>query len=249
MARRIKLNQSNYYSEKANMQYFSISQYKDFMKCEAMALAKITGAYKPEMTRAMLIGSFVDTYFEGTQEQFIKENPAVFTRKNELRSEFRKANQIISRVENDELFMKFMSGEKQRIMTFEMFGVPWKMKMDSYLPGICITDLKIVAKFRALPFWRYDLQGAGYQKGVEIVTGERLPFYLAVATKERTIDLDVFQIPQSTLDSALYEIERNIGHYAEVKAGLVPPTYCGECDYCKSIKAARIRNYNELLEV
>ncbi|MCI6122349.1 PD-(D/E)XK nuclease-like domain-containing protein [Blautia obeum] len=249
MARRIKLNQSNYYSEKANMQYFSISQYKDFMKCEAMALAKITGAYKPEMTRAMLIGSFVDTYFEGTQEQFIKENPAVFTRKNELRSEFRKANQIISRIENDELFMKFMSGEKQRIMTFEMFGVPWKMKMDSYLPGICITDLKIVAKFRALPFWRYDLQGAGYQKGVEIVTGERLPFYLAVATKERTIDLDVFQIPQSTLDAALYEIERNIGHYAEVKAGLVPPTYCGECDYCKSIKAARIRNYNELLEV
>lgn len=249
MARRIKLNQSNYYSEKANMQYFSISQYKDFMKCEAMALAKITGAYNPEMTRAMLIGSFVDTYFEGTQEQFIKENPAVFTRKNELRSEFRKANQIISRIENDELFMKFMSGEKQRIMTFEMFGVPWKMKMDSYLPGICITDLKIVAKFRALPFWRYDLQGAGYQKGVEIVTGERLPFYLAVATKERTIDLDVFQIPQSTLDSALYEIERNIGHYAEVKAGLVPPTYCGECDYCKSIKAARIRNYNELLEV
>ena len=249
MARRIKLNQSNYYSEKANMQYFSISQYKDFMKCEAMALAKITGAYKPEMTRAMLIGSFVDSYFEGTQEQFIKENPAVFTRKNELRSEFRKANQIISRIENDELFMKFMSGEKQRIMTFEMFGVPWKMKMDSYLPGICITDLKIVAKFRALPFWRYDLQGAGYQKGVEIVTGERLPFYLAVATKERTIDLDVFQIPQSTLDAALYEIERNIGHYAEVKAGLVPPTYCGECDYCKSIKAARIRNYNELLEV
>ena len=82
MARRIKLNQSNYYSEKANMQYFSISQYKDFMKCEAMALAKITGAYNPEMTRAMLIGSFVDTYFEGTQEQFIKENPAVFTRKN-----------------------------------------------------------------------------------------------------------------------------------------------------------------------
>ena len=109
--------------------------------------------------------------------------------------------------------------------------------------------MKIVAKFRALPFWRYDLQGAGYQKGVEIVTGERLPFYLAVATKERTIDLDVFQIPQSTLDAALYEIERNIGHYAEVKAGLVPPTYCGECDYCKSIKAARIRNYNELLEV
>lgn len=230
------------------MQYFSVSQYKDFMKCEAMALAKITGVYKPEMTRAMLIGSFVDAYFERTLEQFKKENPAVFTRKNELRSEFRKANEIIARLKSDELFMKFMSGEKQRIMTFELFGVPWKMKMDSYLPGICITDLKIVAKFRTLPYWRYDLQGAVYQKGVEIVTGEQLPFYLAVGIKERMTNLDIFQIPQSTLDMALSEIERNIVHFAEVKAGIVEPEYCGECDYCKSVKAASIRNYNELME-
>ncbi len=249
MARKIKLNQSNYYSDKANMQYFSVSQYKDFMKCEAMALAKIFGNYKPEMTRAMLIGSFVDAYFEGTLEEFKKENPVVFTRKSELRSEFRKANEIISRIKRDELFMKFMSGEKQRILAFEMFGVPWKMKMDSYLPGICITDLKIVANFQGLPYWRYDIQGAVYQKGVEIAVGERLPFYLAVGTKERMIDLDIFQVPQSTLDMALTEIEQNIGRFADVKAGRTDPAYCGKCDYCKSIKAARIRNYNELMEV
>lgn len=248
MPRRIQLNQNNYYSQEANEQYFSVSQYKDFMKCEAMALAKITGAYKPSMTRAMLIGSFVDSYFEGTLETFMKENPAVFTRKNELRSEFRKANEIISRIKNDELFMKFMSGEKQRIMTFELFGVPWKMKMDSYLPKICITDLKIVANFKNLPLWRYDLQGALYQKGVHIVTGEQLPFYLAVGTKERIIDLDIFQIPQTTLDFALNETAANIGHFIEVKEGFIEPKYCGHCDYCKSIKAARIRNYNELLE-
>ena len=145
--------------------------------------------------------------------------------------------------------MKFMSGEKQRIMTFDLFGVPWKMKMDSYLPGTCITDLKVVAKFRTLPFWRYDLQGAVYQAGVFIKTEEKLPFYLAVATKERTIDLDIFQIPQATLNAALAEIEGSIQHFAEVKNGTIPPVYCGKCDYCKSIKAARIRNYNELLEV
>lgn len=248
MRRWMQLNQSNYYSKEANEQFFSVSQYKDFVKCEAMAMAKITGAYKPPMTKAMLIGSFVDSYFEGTLEVFMKENPAVFTRKDELRSEFRKANEIISRIKNDELFMRFMSGEKQKIMTFELFGVPWKMKMDSYLQSRCITDLKIVANFRTLPIWRYDLQGAVYQKGVYIVTGEQLPFYLAVGTKERIIDLDIFQIPQSTLDYALNEISVNIGHFAEVKAGFVEPIYCGHCDYCKSIKEARIRNYNELLE-
>lgn len=246
---RLELDQNNYYSLKASQQYFSVSQYKDFMQCEAMALAKIRGEYKPEMTRAMLIGSFVDAYFEGTLDAFMREHPAVFTRKQELRSDFRKANEIIARVQSDPLFMKFMSGEKQRIMTFDLFGVPWKMKMDSYLPGICITDLKVVARFRSLPFWRYDLQGAVYQKGVETVTGERLPFYLAVATKERAIDLDIFQIPQATLDMALAEVGEHIRRYAEVKGGLAPPVYCGRCDYCKSVKAARIRNYNELLEV
>lgn len=246
--KKLELDQNNYYSPEANQKYFSVSQYKDFMQCEAMALAKIRGEYKPEMTRAMLTGSFVDSYFEGTLDQFMKEHPAVFTRKQELRSEFRKANEIIARIRSDELFMKFMSGEKQRIMTFDLFGVPWKMKMDSYLPGICITDLKVVARFKSLPFWRYDLQGAVYQAGVLLNTDELLPFYLAVATKERTIDLDIFQIPDSTINMALSEIERNIQHYADVKQGLVPPVYCGKCDYCKSIKDARIRNYNELLE-
>ena len=246
--KKLELDQNNYYSPEANQQYFSVSQYKDFMQCEAMALAKIRGEYKPEMTRAMLTGSFVDAYFEGTLDQFMKDHPAVFTRKQELRSEFRKANEIIARIRSDELFMKFMSGEKQRIMTFDLFGVPWKIKMDSYLPGICITDLKVVARFKSLPFWRYDLQGAVYKAGVLMNTDELLPFYLAVATKERTIDLDIFQIPDSTIDMALSEIERNIQHYADVKQGLVPPVYCGKCDYCKSIKAARIRNYNELLE-
>ena len=75
MPRKIKLNQDNYYSTEADRYYFSVSQYKDFMKCEAMALAKIRGEYKPQMTRAMLTGSFVDSYFEGTLDAFMKEHP------------------------------------------------------------------------------------------------------------------------------------------------------------------------------
>lgn len=43
MKRKIKLSQNNYYSVEADSQYFSVSQYKDFMKCEAMAMAKIRG--------------------------------------------------------------------------------------------------------------------------------------------------------------------------------------------------------------
>lgn len=244
----MKLEESNYYSQEANEEFFSVSQFKDFMKCEAMAMAKISGEYVQGTTRALLVGSFVDSYFEGTLDKFMEENPAIFTRKKMLKSEFRKANEIIETVSTDPLFMRFMSGEKQKIMTFELFGVKWKMKMDSYLKGTCITDLKVVSNFKGIPFWRYDWQGALYQKGVEIVTGELLPFYLAVVTKERVMNRDIFQIPQSTLDMALGEMEQNIQRFVDVKAGLVPPHYCGECDYCKSIKKAGIRNYNELLE-
>lgn len=243
------LTEQNYYGKEANECFFSVSQYKDFVKCEAMAMAKIRGEYERPVTRALLVGSFVDSYFEGTLQEFMQEHPEVFTRKEELKREFRKANEIIGRIKADPLFMRFMSGEKQRIMAFELFGVPWKIKMDSYLEGICITDLKVVANYRTLPLWRYDLQGAVYQIGVEAVTGERLPFYLAAATKERVVNLDIFQIPQATLNLALNEIRANIGRYAEVKAGLVPPKACGHCDYCKSVKQAEIRNYNELLEM
>lgn len=245
----MRLTSENYYSQAANEQYFSVSQYKDFMKCEAMALAKVRGQYRQPSTRALLVGSFVDSYFEGTLEDFMAENPELFTRKNELKSEFRKANEIIGRVKSDPLFMQFMSGKKQVLMTFELLGYPWKIKMDSYSAGICITDLKVVANFKSLPLWRYDLQGAVYQAGVEAVTGEQLPFYLAAATKERVTDLDIFQIPQTTLNLAMNEIGFNIAHFAEVKAGSIPPQYCGHCDYCKAVKAATIRNYNELLEL
>ena len=109
------LTEQNYYGQEASQQFFSVSQYKDFMKCEAMAMAKICGEYQQPATKALLVGSFVDSYFEGTLKQFMEKTPELFTRKNELKSEFRKANEIIGRVKADPLFMQFMSGEKQKI--------------------------------------------------------------------------------------------------------------------------------------
>ena len=39
----LKLTNDNYYSQKANMDYMSVSQWKDFNECEVMAIAKLTG--------------------------------------------------------------------------------------------------------------------------------------------------------------------------------------------------------------
>lgn len=245
----MNLNDDTYYGKEANQAFFSVSQYKDFCKCEAMALAKIRGEFEQKQTKAMLIGTLVDRWFEGTLEQLRQESPNIFyCRNGTLRADFRKADDIIKRVCRDERFMQYMSGEKQKILTFEMFGAPWKMKMDSFVSEICVTDLKVVQNFKNLVFWRYDLQGAVYTEGVRRALGQDLPFYLAAATRDKVTDFDIFQIDRPTLDMALREIERNMPRFIAVKSGLEEPHYCGVCDYCKSVKKARIRNYCELLD-
>lgn len=244
-----ELTEENYYSNEMDKIFFSVSQYKMFTRCEAAALAKIRGEYNPPTTKAMLIGILCDRWFEGTLDKLREESPNIFyCRNGALRADFRKADEIIKRLQQDERFMLYMSGEKQKILTFEMFNVLWKMKMDSFCEGICITDLKVVQNFKSLAFWRYDLQGAVYQAGVEACGHGKLPFYLAAATKDKVTDFDIFQIDQPTLDLALAEIMANMPRFIAVKSGSEKPNYCGVCDYCKSVKKARIRNYSELLE-
>lgn len=247
--RLLKLTESNYYSLTADKQYFSVSQYKSFMQCEAATMAYLRGEYQKENTTALLVGSYVDAFFEGSLSSFIEEHhDEIFTKQNKLRAEFVKADEIIEKIKGDKLFMQFMSGEKQRIVTFKEFGANWKIKMDSFIPDKCISDLKTARNIEGLPKWRYDIQGAIYQRGVEKKTKKKLPFYLAVATKEDIVELGIFQIPQSTLDLALEEVGENMPHLIEVKAGKIEPTRCEECDYCKRTRKTVIRNYNELLE-
>ncbi len=244
----MQLTESNYYTAEANQFYWSVSQYKSFLRCSAAAMAELRGEYKPKMTKAMLVGSFIDNWMDGTLERFKKEHPEVFTKRHMLRAEFRKADEIIKRIQEDERFMKYLSGEHQKIMTFEFCGVPWKIKMDSYHSQICIVDLKTMANFYNIPRFRCDIQGTIYQECVKANTGEQLPFYLACVTKEAVTNFDIFQMDQPTLDLALREIAGNMPRFIAIKSGAVEPHYCGVCDYCKSVKKARIRNYSELLE-
>ena len=139
------LTAENYYSKEADREYLSVSQYKNFIGtagiegCEARALAKLNGVWTDKKSIALLVGSYVDSHFEGTLPLFKAQNPEIFTRQGSLLAEYKRAEEIINRIERDDYFMKFMSGEKQVIMTGEIAGVKWKIKMDSYLPDVCIT--------------------------------------------------------------------------------------------------------------
>lgn len=243
----MKLTQRNYHGKKANKLFMSVSQFKKFTECEALALAEINGKYEEEKTTSLLVGSYVDAYFEGTLDKFKRENPEVFNSKtDELKADYKKANKIIERIERDKLFMKYLSGEKQVIMTGEICGVPVKIKIDSLLPDK-IVDLKIMANFDSVytaengrqPWfeaWGYDLQGAVYQEIVRQNTGLKLPFYLAAATKEKITDIDIVHIKQDVLDFALDRFKRDVERYDAIKQGIVAAYRCNKCDYCKISK-------------
>lgn len=245
----MELTEDNYYTNGADNEYMSVSQYKHFMRCEASALAKLRGEYVPQTSKEMLVGSYVDNWMDGTLDRFKEEHPEVFTQKGELRAEFKKAEELIDLINKNDFFKKFIGGEHQRIFTFEMFGMPWKIKLDSFVEGVCITDLKVVKNTASLPFWRYDIQGAVYQAGVEAHGYGRLPFYLATITKEDIPDMNVFQIPQSQLDIAMNEVETNIPRIVAIKNGEEEPTRCEKCPYCRRTKQLKVRSYMELIDV
>lgn len=248
------LTAENYYSPEANREYMSVSQFKDFngtygrLACEYTALAKMEGEWEEPKSTALMVGSYVDAYFEGSLEQFKEDNPELFTQKGTLKADFRKAEEIIARIERDEYFMKYMSGHKQEIMTGELFGAKWKIKMDSYIPGVAIVDLKVMSSVTKLEwvrdigyldfvrYWGYDIQGAVYQEIVRQNTGKKLPFFIAAATKEREPDIRIIHVTDNYLTEALHLVEANMPRVLRVKNGEAEPDRCELCDCCRKTR-------------
>ena len=243
------LTSSNYHSLDANKTYWSVSQFKQFDKCEACGLASARGQYHREETDALLIGGYVDAYFSGEMDEFVgKHADTMFKKNGELYAKFEQANQLINTIECQPLMMEYLEGEKQVIRTGELFGVDWKIKMDVF-NGERIVDLKVVKDFEPIykegfgrvsfiEYWGYDIQGAIYQK-IEQISSQRaepLPFYIVAVTKEKTPDIAVIRLPQHVLDTALKIVESKIDRFDLVKTGEIEPVRCEKCEWCKSTK-------------
>jgi len=254
------LTESNYHSLEANKEYLGSSQYKDFCGtwgksgCEARALAKVNGDWEDATTLPMLIGSYVDSHFEGTLDIFKMKNPEIFKKRTpELKAAFQKAEEIIQRIERDDFFMRFMSGKKQIIMTAELFGAKWKIKMDSYSPDEWIVDLKVIKNIHEkfwvkdlgyhisfVEYWGYDSQLAIYQAVESAVSKkEILPVYIAAADKTNYPDIEIIGLEQHRLTESIHDIERNTERIIKIKAGKIKPERCETCDFCKATKVLK----------
>lgn len=252
------MNNSDYFSPENTVKYMSVSQLKSFRKCEAQAFAEINGEYAREVTTALLVGSYVDAFFEGTLDDFKANHPEILLKNGGLKSDFALAETMIERVCRDEEFMKYMDGEKQRIFTGEIAGVPFKGKLDVYHEGRCIVDLKTVRSFEEIwqngvkisfvEAWEYDTQGAVYQELVYQNTGEKLPFVIAAVTKEKVPDIALVSVPQERLDSRLEAVKQYAPRCQSIKNGEIQPEKCCKCDYCKATRKLNgVIDYRELV--
>lgn len=179
------LTKDNYYSLEANQEYLSVSQYKDFMSCEARALAVVKGKYVSPTTIECLVGSYIHAWSEGS-EAFLKfkdRHPEIISSKGptkgQLKEKFVFADNMIATLEADPLCMMALQGQKEVTMTGQIAGVPWKIRMDVYQPGgnRRIVDLKTTksinelvwsaerwAKVSFIDAFNYPLQFAVYAR-------------------------------------------------------------------------------------
>lgn len=242
----MKLTAENYYSPEANKAYWSASFVKEMLDCPNRAMGELDGTYQRGSNAALLVGSFVDSYFEGEDSfaAFIEQHPEIInSRTGEFKADFNKALLMIARAKADPVFMEFMRGEKQKIFTGEIGGIPFKCKLDVYLPGERIVDLKTVKDFEPMyrkeegrlsfaEYWRWPLQMAIYQH----LEGNKLPCYLACITKQDPPDIQVVEIPQHILDTEMEILLEKLPYLDAIRQGIIEPDRCESCAHCRNTR-------------
>lgn len=238
-----KITKDNYYSPEINAAYWSASFIKQMLDCPARAMAELRGEYVQPSTTALLVGSYVDAYFEGRLDEYILEHPEFFKRDGTMKNEFQRADAMIKKAESDPVFMEFMRGEKQVIKTGYIGGFPFKAKFDVYLPGERIVDLKTTkdtapvykagqGRISFAEAWNWPLQMAIYQR----LEGNALPCYLAVITKQDPPDIEIIEIEQHTLDAEIEVLLDKLPYFDAIRDGVIEPERCEKCAYCRATK-------------
>lgn len=276
----LTLTRENYYTAEADREYFSCSQYQAFCECEAKAVAKLEGRWVDPPNEAFTVGNYFHTYFEGPEAhaQFCAENADKIYKKQtkkaieageppEKYAPYALADKMIDVALEDSLIRSLVDlpGENEKIMAGELFGVPWKIRVDKYIPdGRMILDYKTVAnigelrwsdewhsKVTFLDAYGYLMRAAVYAEIEKQVTGETTdPDFIIIAiSKQDYPDKDVLYLNhRERWDYELAQIKERIQTFRAVKEGHIVPRRCGYCDYCRATKKLfAIRPYYKLM--
>ena len=205
-----KPTDDNYFSPEMNRLYSGASQIKQFISCEAQAMASINGKWRFEPSEDMLVGSYVHAWVEGKLQEFIEQHPEIMASKGKnaggLKEKFQKADEIIDVLKNDENLYRIISqSEKEIPFTGQIFGLPIKIKVDMLnRKDTYFTDLKIIKSIREqswstdlrryvnfILYWHYDWQMAIYAEILKQNLGAYFYPYIMPASKEKVVDKDL----------------------------------------------------------
>jgi hypothetical protein len=179
------------------------------------------------------------------RKDFISGLTNIFSFDNKPFADVVQANETLERFRQQPRMMHYISGKHQVIMTGEIEGVPFKIKMDSFDPNEFICDLKYMASLRSpnlftpmIEYYGYDIQAAVYQEIVRQNIGKRLPFFFDVATKENPAHLALGEINQYNMDKALDVVRGNIRTYQKIKTDEEIALRCEDymCNFCTFTK-------------
>lgn len=262
------LTSDNYYSPEADQEYISCSQYQDFLRCEAAAMAKIHGVYTPTASEALIVGNYFHTALESDEahKAFCDEHfeDIYKTRQDKKTGElivtgkyapYAKADEMLSVAKCDPLIKEIIDapGQNEVIMTGKLFDMPWKIRLDKYMPDIrTIIDWKTAADLNRTEYnpataaKESFLESLGYLMRAAVYSeiekqnarSEDDPKFLIVAiSKQDPPDKGVYLLNhRQRYDYELEIIKTNMERIRRVKSGQVKPRRCGKCEYCRSTK-------------
>lgn len=268
------LTAENYHSNEANKLFMSCSQYKSFISCEASAMNDLNKPDDEDEAKHFLLGKYGHKaaengkHIEYLMKNFGKfQNAGLIGKKGTANAEIRQFDEtIIPLMQNDSAIQAVLTGEKEVIITFDLFGIKWKAQIDVLnLENSFFCDLKFMRDTKKqynervgyyqnfIEFWGYDLQIAIYSYGIKqfynlmdyllssivCITKEKVPKRLILTGfNEELINEKLF-----TGDNA---VQNNIDRIIMVKNGELEPNNCGDCDFCRKTMKTQIMNWWEL---
>lgn len=248
-----RLTSKTYYDHETDKEYLSATWFKKFMACEAQAMFELMNPVELKTT-PLLVGNYVHSYFESKEahKAFVETYASdIATRSGTKRSDFKKADSMIERLESTDLFQFFYNGEdvkKESIITGELFGTRWKGKIDALnVKKGYFCDLKTTARIDNT-FWNpaarerlswfdeygYGLQMAAYKKLLQEKYHKPFTCYIFAVDKTDTPAVEAFELDPDRFATGLAKIEEYQPRLLQVLSGEVEPERCGHCDYCKA---------------
>lgn len=280
----MELTRDNYYTPEVDWEYMSCSQYQAWNECEARELAILQGRWQPEEKEAFLVGNYFHTHFESPEahEQFCNEHFDKIFKTKTIKGKggapdqtiitgkyapYEQADKMIQTAENDEVIQSLVGlpGENEMIMHGKLFGVPWRIRLDKYVPdGRMIIDYKTVANIGELKWsdelhekvtfidaYGYMMRAAVYSEIEKQYAGskEDPQFIIIAISKQDPPDKDVLSLNhRQRYDYELEKIATRLPMIQMIKEGRTKPKRCGYCDYCRATKKLwGIRPYYSLM--